>query len=40
MSKADAKKARTKIGKVYDLGCSGFVCDVLGKPQKSTNQWT
>jgi cell wall-associated NlpC family hydrolase len=40
MSKADAHTARSKIGKVYPLGCTGFVADVLGRPQKHSSQWT
>ena len=40
MSKADVATARSKIGKVYEKGCSGFVCDVLGKPFKETKKWT
>ena len=34
MSKANVATARSKIGKVYAAGCTGFVSDVLGKPQK------
>lgn len=40
MSKADVATARSKIGKVYAGGCSAFVCDVLGVPQKNTSLWT
>ncbi len=40
MSRADAAKAKTKVGKVYPAGCTGFVSDVLGKPQKHSSLWT
>ncbi len=40
MSKANAALARTKIGKVYEMGCTGFVADVLGKPQKHSSLWS
>jgi hypothetical protein len=40
MSKANVQTARSKIGKVYQQGCTGFVADVLGKPQKHSSQWT
>ena len=40
MSKANAAIARTKIGKVYPMGCTGFVADVLGKAQKHSSNWT
>lgn len=39
MSKVDVAKAKSKIGKVYQNGCTGFVCDVLGKPQKYSSLW-
>lgn len=28
--------AKSKIGKVYEKGCSGFVCDVFGYQYKTT----
>ena len=28
------------VGKVYKQGCSGFVCDILGKPWKSADSFT
>lgn len=40
MSKANVGVARSKIGKVYAGGCTGFVADVLGKPQKHSSEWT
>jgi cell wall-associated NlpC family hydrolase len=40
MSKAKVATARSKIGKVYENGCTGFVADVLGKPPKHSSQWT
>ena len=40
MSKANAATARSKIGIVYAMGCTGFVADVLGKPQKHSSLWT
>ena len=40
MSKANVATARSKIGKVYAAGCTGFVSDVLGKPQKNSALWT
>lgn len=40
MSKASVQVARSKLGVVYNAGCSGFVADVLGKPQKNTSQWS
>jgi hypothetical protein len=39
MSQANAATARSKIGVVYPLGCTGFVADVLGKPQKHSSLW-
>lgn len=39
MSKANVATARSKIGKVYANGCTGFVADVLGKPAKHSSQW-
>ena len=39
MSKANVEIARSKIGKVYAMGCTGFVADVLGLPQKHTSKW-
>ena len=32
--------ARSKIGKVYAMGCTGFVADCLGMPQKHSSLWT
>ena len=40
MSKANPQLARQKIGKVYAGGCTGFVADVLGYPQKNSSLWT
>jgi hypothetical protein len=40
MSSADVATARSKIGVVYPMGCTGFVADVLGKKQKHSSQWT
>ena len=40
MSEADVATARSKIGKVYAKGCTGFVADVLGMPQKHSSNWT
>lgn len=40
MSKANASVAASKIGTVYELGCSEFVADVLGKKQKPTEDYT
>ena len=40
MSRANVATARTKIGKVYAMGCTGFVADVLGVPQKHSSEWT
>lgn len=37
MSKANVGVARSKLGKVYAGGCTGFVADVLGKPQKHSS---
>jgi hypothetical protein len=39
MSKANVATARSKIGKVYATGCTGFVADVLGLPQKHSSLW-
>ena len=40
MSKANVATARSKIGKVYATGCTWFVSDVLGEPQKHSSLWT
>ncbi len=40
MSKANVATARSKIGQTYAAGCTGFVSDVLGKPQKHSSLWT
>ena len=39
MSKANVATARSKIGVVYANGCTGFVTDVLGLPQKQSSNW-
>ena len=40
MSKANVATARSKIGQVYANGCTGYVADVLGVPQKHSSLWT
>lgn len=32
--------SRSKIGKVYKYGCTHFVADVVGVPQKNSSLWT
>lgn len=39
MSKVNVQLAKSKLGVVYANGCSGYVCDLLGLPQKSTHGW-
>lgn len=40
MSEANVQTAKTKLGKIYNLGCTGFVADVLGRAQKHSSEWT
>jgi len=40
MSTVNANTAYASVGKVYAQGCSGFVCDLLGKPWKAANSFT
>lgn len=40
MSKANVQTARSKLGVVYASGCTGFVAEVLGKPQKNSSLWS
>ena len=39
MSKVNAAAARSRIGKVYANGCTGFVCELLGRPQQHSSKW-
>lgn len=39
MSRVNATTAQSKIGKVYANGYTGFVCDLLGKPQLHSSKW-
>jgi cell wall-associated NlpC family hydrolase len=40
MSSVDVAKAKAKIGTTYAKGCSGYVCDLLGKDWKAADDFT
>ncbi len=40
MSTVSVSSAEAKIGAEYAAGCSGFIADLLGKPQKAANNYT
>ncbi len=35
----DVQVAKSKLGQTYEKGCSGFVCDVLGKTYQTTKSF-
>ena len=39
MSWADPGVAKSKLGVVYPMGCTGFVADVMGVAQKHSSKW-
>lgn len=39
MSTVSAATAKSKIGKVYPGGCTGFVGELLGKGQQHSSKW-
>ena len=39
MSKVSVAAAKSKVGVTYEGGCTGFVGDLLGKPQKHSSNW-
>lgn len=39
MSSVSVATAKSKVGTPYKQGCSGFVCELLGKPWKSADSF-